>query len=49
MSEPRVFAQTGSCDALTVMYDRACPLCRREIGLYQSLTPLQTEMTASKP
>jgi predicted DCC family thiol-disulfide oxidoreductase YuxK len=26
---------------LTVLYDGACPLCRREIGIYRDLTPTQ--------
>jgi len=29
------------CQALTVLYDGACPLCRREVGVYRDLTPLQ--------
>ncbi|MFO0512458.1 MAG: thiol-disulfide oxidoreductase DCC family protein [Gammaproteobacteria bacterium] len=32
---------TVADDRLTVLYDGACPLCRREIGLYQGLTPAQ--------
>jgi predicted DCC family thiol-disulfide oxidoreductase YuxK len=26
---------------LTVLYDGACPLCRREIGVYRDLVPMQ--------
>ena len=33
--------ETPCPDALTVMYDGACPLCRREVGVYQGLKPLQ--------
>jgi predicted DCC family thiol-disulfide oxidoreductase YuxK len=28
---------------LTVLYDGACPLCRREIGFYRSLKPLHPD------
>ncbi len=34
---PKLSNTSANCDGLTVMYDGACPLCRREIGLYQSL------------
>ena len=30
-----------SCDSLTVLFDGACPLCRREIGVYRALESAQ--------
>jgi predicted DCC family thiol-disulfide oxidoreductase YuxK len=42
MSQPSARPPEEGCESLTVMFDGACPLCRREVAFYQSLAPLQT-------
>lgn len=41
MSETRETKPTQP--VLTVLYDGACPLCRREIGVYKGLQPVQVD------
>lgn len=41
VTQTPVQPQGEQCDALTVMFDGSCPLCRREIAVYQALTPLR--------
>lgn len=38
---PKLSADSATCEAMTVLYDGACPLCRREVALYKSLKPLE--------
>ena len=40
---PPATGATHTPPALTVLYDGACPLCRREIGVYRGLQPLQPD------
>ena len=42
MTEPVNNVATES-PSLTVLYDGACPLCRREIGIYRGLRPLRSD------
>jgi 3-demethoxyubiquinol 3-hydroxylase len=42
MSMPAMpVAAAPGCESLTVMFDGACPLCRREVGVYQGLDSLE--------
>lgn len=43
MTEPVHNAAVDEAAPLTVLYDGACPLCRREIGIYRRLQPLRSD------
>ena len=38
-----VTESAGQASSLTVLYDGACPLCRREIGIYRGIRPLRPD------
>ncbi len=42
MTEPMT-APVNESSPLTVLYDGACPLCRREISIYRELLPLRSQ------
>ena len=41
MNEPKTMKPVEETPPLTGLYDGACPLCRREIGVYRGLQPLR--------
>ncbi len=43
MTDPNKTDPKKTEPALTVLYDGACPLCRREIGVYRDLRPLSAD------
>jgi predicted DCC family thiol-disulfide oxidoreductase YuxK len=43
MSELHINETTRTEPSLTVLYDGACPLCRREISVYRNLQPLRSD------
>jgi len=43
MNETTRTEPTRTEPSLTVLYDGACPLCRREISVYRNLQPLRSE------
>jgi predicted DCC family thiol-disulfide oxidoreductase YuxK len=43
MSKLHINETTRTEPSLTVLYDGACPLCRREISVYRNLQPLRSD------
>ena len=43
MSKLHMNETTRTEPSLTVLYDGACPLCRREISVYRNLQPLRSD------